>query len=301
MADSSLVDALNRLLREESTRAASLNTEQERPAFNFASVSPSVSLSAYVVTGAKLHFRVASFTAGVTYTCTYRVLLPDGRIAGFRRDAITTGAYVTDTLTEILPECAILNAALYTTASLYRGQCYGRIILTGGYLANDADVWTLAQGYLTSVFTVSWPDGPADLAEQPPGYRVFVSGATPAPGAEVYEAPSYFGRVRLVSLHIRLITNATVNDRQVSLIHFSGANTGQRFRRLVTQPPSTSRRHRYQNVVAEAGLIGTDIYSDIGTDLWLARGEAIGTTTGNLAAGDQYSEVLLQYEVLHQF
>ena len=173
-----------------------------------------------------------------------------------------------------------------SAAPVRRGECYVRATL----LLDGEPVQRLSAGYLTDSKTLSWPPGVFEGFTEGEGIIRYVGGTNPAAGAEVAEVVPTNTRWRLISVFIRLTTDATVANRQAQIVIDDGTDL---FYSIVAPIVTASilRNHLFIAGYSplETAFDGNGHVRLPLPNLKMFQGYRITTNTINLQAGDDYA------------
>lgn len=270
----------------------------KKPDFNFDVYRLQVSASQYVTNGSQIHFIASSFTAGVIIQATYRIVLASGEVKGFSKTLTTLAGYANVTLSEILPECVILNVSARSTTAQHRGQTYVAVKLDGGHVTDDSDIWTLCEGYVSNSFPVSFPITRTTDSETGEGYRSAVVVPNPAAGAgATYTQPANY-RSRVFNVSYVFQTSVAVAFRTGG-IRLTLSTGGSRLIRSVdSQAESLIRIHIYMNGILAYQGNPNIIYTPIPPDMWLMPSDTLAIEIDAIQTADQVSSIILLLEHL---
>lgn len=116
--------------------------------------------------------------------------------------------------------------------------------------------------------------------------------AAPAAGAEFTISAPGQGLWRVVSLAFRLVTDANVANRAVSLVASDGTTTVWRASASAVQAAGVTIDHGVYAGSSAALLTGSVAVFALPSDgLLLLPGWSLRSVTGNIQAGDQYSAI----------
>jgi len=170
------------------------------------------------------------------------------------------------------------------------GQIY---VMRGTSAVNFQTLQLIAQGYGGVQLQTSFPFAPLVLPSAGAGWHQFHNGTTPAAGNEIREVVPIYTEWRPVSFHFQFVTSAAVGNRTVYLVIQSPSGVTRLYLpSFVAQAPSTALRYQFivggVSIVPGAGVVAE---SPIPAGLRLFEGDAIGTLTSLLDAGDVYNQV----------
>jgi hypothetical protein len=266
------------------------------PAIRLATQNVPPPAGLYVTIDDALQLSLYCTLANAPVSIRLRLLLPDGTISINGWDVSSGPALQKNSFQFSLSEGYILSANVFTSASIGRGQLYGVLQLNRGQIGSTLYGQTLTQGYITGQSSIYFPDGPLGYSLEGNGHLRSVTGATPAAGAECVETVPALSTWRLLSLRVKLVTSAVVNNRAVSIIMDDGSIAFSQGLAASFQPASINTTYNFG--AAQPPLTGptnTIQQSGLPTNILLTSGFRIRTSTSFLSAGDQYSQ--LQYAV----
>jgi len=170
-----------------------------------------------------------------------------------------------------------------------RGNIYIRAFLSLG----GKRIRTLCSGYIS-------PGRPLTIGnhedmEQAPGRYNVSTGANPAAGAEVSVTIASNQLVRLVSVKIQLVADATVVNRLVQLIVTDSAKNVFRVTALTNQTAGQTITY-YFSIGVDRDENGNTWVIPLPEDIFAGIAWTIETVTTNLQAGDDYAAPVLVYE-----
>jgi hypothetical protein len=265
--------------------------ESHRPGsqlrFALEDVQPPADL--YVGINDRLRIRIFCQTnAAINPVLETRILKVDGTIAIQEENL---AGIVVDTEADFvyyLPEGFILNVCLKYGSGVYsRGQVYAIIELVRGGGAFGVSSYKLANGYLSALNPIVWPDPMAD----PPslgGGAITKMPITAAAGADFNVLLPPLARGRLIAIYATLTTAAGGGTRAVVL------NLG--FQPSFAIPmPSTQVGGLLQIYTGGPGIPMQPVNSfrvmfPTPIDFWLGPGGSlVNSVTSSIAAGDQWA------------
>lgn len=123
----------------------------------------------------------------------------------------------------------------------------------------------------------------------------------PAAGADIKYEPSQSDPVRLLSLHAKLTTSATVDSRRVALSFLDESAVEYWTADLAAlQAASLAVTYSWSpraSTVALATLTSGERAQAGFPGFWLQPGDTIATVTALLQAGDQWSNIVVRYQI----
>lgn len=174
------------------------------------------------------------------------------------------------------------------------GQCYVRLSL----VFNGDVLYQFASGYVYGQYGISWPM--ATLKESTPtfGQRKLITVDGDGVGLEHTVTVPANQMWKILSLRYTLVTAATVGSRRTHVTF--GYDTTVLYDVLSSVDQIISQTRKIScTQIAGAGTYAddNDIVIPLPVDLILPSGSKIKTSTTNLAAGDNYTECLVNAEV----
>lgn len=286
MAEQSLIDRLAELRGESPKQSAFPPPLTRKPQFsNFDKVFQ-LNPSAYISEGSRIQFRGQAFSEIAEFTFAYRIMLPSGEIIGFTGDLPATNAFTVFTHTEILPECILMNAQMSQPVGIADSTGFARIVIQGGTTVNNADVWTVSQGYVSNNQIITYPPGQHANPEDGPSFFVQVRQNNPGAGTNFNISPPSSGIHRLLFFTFLLATDATVSTRTVIINLFKTSRLMRRVHSTVTQTASQNVRY----IAGKSGFVGSPatgaIYLPYESTEWISQADTIQSAITNLQAGD---------------
>lgn len=165
-------------------------------------------------------------------------------------------------------------------------------VMRGGNSVNNASL-TLIAGYASNNFPISWPTMEPKRGIDAAGTIGSFGPGAPAAGADWTFTASPLTRYQIVGLSALLTTSATAGTRTATLKITDGANTLALIDATATQAPSLAYQYTGLSGGFVGGIAGTHQYWPLSAPLIISSGYTIGTVTANLAATDQWSNVVL--------
>lgn len=190
---------------------------------------------------------------------------------------------------------AVLNVrAVAAAGSPKIGQCFVIIRIVRGEGSAAVSLGTLLQGYVTAQQDLAWPGSPIQSSIEGGGVLRLITGTIPAAGGELSETVPTGARWELLCLACSFSTSAAAGDRRPMIAFVSGA-IGHFLKQLpgVVAPSSGATLIWAANIGDAASGVFLRLTSQLPTGQNLLEGFQIVTTTDNMAAGDQYSNVKL--------
>jgi len=237
--------------------------------------------------------------AASTFAMAAKILLPDGRTTVMQWQFTNPGAGQTTQQFELV-EGFLLSITVYATA--FSGQLRGGLFLKVGLKNADPSGTTqynlLLHDYVSDQTILTWPNGLLRAPTDGTGYLQTVAVSNPAAGADFsYTFPAN-ARVWLHSAVALLTTNATVDTRTpiFSLQNSSGTT-------IWSIGPSAGQAASlaYYYNMSECLTISADVNGNktipLPTEAFLTPASKILSTTGLLQGTDQWSNIVLVYEL----
>ena len=257
----------------------------------------------YVSREDRLFVRAYNSDAGAEVEVRGRLLLPEGRMFAFTRKVAPPSdrsVYDIDFSFDLPGDVNgawLLNLLVVRSAgSFRRGQFFVQLSIFRGSGQSGFRHCVLASGYVAHDLVVNWPGTGINSPLEGPGIIRSVIGSNPAFGAEVVEVVPPGARWRLRCLKASLTTDATVANRQVSLIIDDG--TDQLFNSCCPdlQGASVARQYHFAEYAYQPAASATRIYLAVPISLMLFQGWRIRTETFNLKAGDDWAAPYMMVE-----
>lgn len=253
--------------------------------------------AAFWVTTSDL-LRVRSIASGSgTVVVSGAHLSPDGIVTPFRfaffpqTDRTLTPGQIP------LTDGWLLNVTVrLSSGALITGQSFALVELVRGGGSDAFVIATLVSGYVTAVQPLAWPAGRVLNSLEGRGSLRSITGTNPAAGAEVAETVPTGARWRLISCVATLVTDATVSNRQASILIDDGANVLVRSGNNVSQSASQTRLYIAAAFGAWGDMGSVPMGLSLPPDMWLLAGYRIATATVNLQAGDNWGAPQLLVE-----
>jgi len=223
---------------------------------------------------------------------TIRILRPHGAIETVFLQLTPGFAGTLYTVSQQLLEGYILSAGITLTSNTaLLGPCYAWLTLRrfGAGLGNLTR--TLISGNLQLNRAISWPERQALSPTEEALQILTFSIGNPAAGVDITYSVPVAMRLTLFVFGAQLVTSATAGTRTATLEILFGGNVVAAIDATATQAPSLTRHYTgYGNGFA-GGSGGTNIYWPLPSPTVLAGSMQLVTSTANLSATDQWSNV----------
>lgn len=182
-----------------------------------------------------------------------------------------------------LPDIPLMVQASPSVPPVRRGECYVRITLRMGGMP----VGRLSAGYLTDSKTMTYPAGVFEGFTEGAGYVHLVEGTNPLAGEQVIELVPENCRWRLISMMVRLVTDATVADRVVGLLLDNGVQVFARQDAKTAQTASMTVYYYWGEglLVEETGMQWTE---PLPVGIILPENYRLRVFATNFQTGDDY-------------
>lgn len=254
----------------------------------------------YVDVDDKLNVGVASFWTNEVVTVNYRLLrAADGVIVRGQFTVTAPTPYTLSTKQQQLAEGYLLSVSCKAALGATRGQTFVRLFIGAGSYGAGQPAYMLMSDYVTTAMAPAFPNGRQVSPIEGPGW-VHTYSAAPAAGADfVMTAPSN-SRLRVINVNGVLATSAAVATRAPHLQLFPTTDNNS-----ITATPATLAASLTVGYVWGPGLSkyndGVTRISDGLPDGWIIMGgqagfNSVGSVTGNLQVGDQWSHVYMTVE-----
>lgn len=251
----------------------------------------------YVTGEDNIELAAGNSAAGVTLTLAGRFMQLDGQVTPFAHALIPTTNRVVTTVANALGDGWILNATVFASGGTpLIGQCWARVRVVRGFGGAMAVLGTLVSGYVTAAQSIAFPSGAARGTLDGPGVIRSVAGTNPAPGLEISETVPSGARWRLLALQVLFTADATVANRNPTVVIDDGATI------LFTSDAAASIVASQQwRLVAACGLqrapaVSTTFFWGLGATMILLAGWRLRTVTTGLQAGDDFAAPQLLVE-----
>jgi hypothetical protein len=264
--------------------------------FQLTNIAPPTAL--YVSPADFLVVSTMGVPGGTTLGVMGRLLRPNGEVVPFRQSIIPSTNRTLVSRTVELTEGYLIGLTIQDDQSQYRrGQCYVYAQLHRARVGPGEPAYSLCQGYVYRGSPLGWPAGRQEDCYSGRGNLRSITGADPAAGAEVSETVIANVTWRLISVHTRLVSSATVATRMVTLVIDDGVEPLIRIPGPVSQVANESWRYTW----AALGQVASDtpsgvVMSLLPPDLYLTSGYRIRTVTSSLQAGDNFDAPQLLVE-----
>lgn len=253
---------------------------------------PAVEPGAFLVTGED-NLRINSWNAlaGVVLTITVRFLDETGQIIPYVYTHTPNTNRTKATSDFPLGIGFPLNVSIVASSGApTMGQTFAQAQIIRGFGGATLALATLLQGYLTAVQALAWPGSPIQNSLDP-GYAIrFISGTTPAAGAEISETVPTGARWELLSIKTGFTGGAGAVLRRPSLELQPGGSIVSRSRMPDTIATGVQKDLYWSQGMPLAAAFSTlEIVGGLPTPSLLRGGDAFGTRTENIQAADQYT------------
>lgn len=222
------------------------------------------------------------------------------KVAGFTKDAVFSFEMtpVGDLTQEVqifsLTDFPIWLSIVTDDDTIERGDVYAKVEL----MIRNTPHGTLAQGYVASLETPTWPNGVSEGSLNGRGKFRVVTGSNPAAGSEISETVPANLHWILHAMVVTLVTDANVSSRRVHLlIDFGGGSAALNSVAGNTQSASITRQYNIAHYgQTSIGGVDNDTFIGIPTSPHLIPGSIISTETDALEVGDDFGAPLLFVE-----
>jgi len=231
-----------------------------------------------------------------TALVVFRLLTPQGEIKfeQYQISGQSAGGIPIQLL--IPPSEGFLLSCVVSGTNTQRGQCYVKLLTAIGSPTSLQVTQLLAQGYVSTFDSMSYPESPTESSISGRGWLNGVFTAAPAAGTDIGITVPAFRRWRLIGFAASLNTSAAAGMRQPTFSIADPAGTGDAMNfPTPTVGPSFSGTVTWG---AGAGQIATPnvLQGSLPVDVLVSGGWAIGTSTFGLQAGDQWGASTLFVE-----
>jgi hypothetical protein len=244
----------------------------------------------YVGPDDKLFVVVLNSAANAQIEVSYQVIRADGSLTLFDQTFVVTSDRISNGFFIPLPEGYLLHVNLRAASALVRrGQFYTKAQLRRGGPVTTHLVAELCAGCPDNQHDVSWPTMNPQGSIEGPGMLRAIVGTDPAAGAEISETVPTGARWRLRGVVATLVTDATVANRQPSLVLDDGANVYARM-------PFDSAQVGTQTIAYSWACGGNPANGStvargmpLNDQAYLFQAHRFRTATAGLVAGDNWS------------
>lgn len=225
-----------------------------------------------------------------------------GRITAIEQVGITDSTTSRTRISIPLPKGLLLTASLQgTEAGMVPGEVYSQLALRGGSLTTSPLHYLLCEGYISARASIAWPYPPSKspLWEQPGPERQLV--ANPAAGADwTVSVPGQQLR-RVISVYMKLVTDANVANRQPILRAASVAgDIIWEIEVAASQTASQTRVYMFARTMgSQFNGVSNNRHFPL-PDTQLQGADVLRTVTTGIQVGDQYSLVAISWERIDQ-
>jgi len=242
----------------------------------------------YVSPTESIVVQMQSASVASTAFVIFRLLTPQGELKFEQYQLSGQSAPGTPIALNIPPSEGFLLSCVVISTNAQRGQCYVKIFLASGGFGAFTASQLLAQGYVSTYDSVSYPQSPNESSISGRGWLNGVFTAAPAAGTDIGITVPTFRRWRLIGFAASLNTSAAAGTRQPTFSIADPAGTGDAMNfPTPTVGPSFSGTVTWG---AGAGQIATPnvLQGSLPVDVLVSGGWTIGTSTFGLQAGDQW-------------
>lgn len=215
------------------------------------------------------------------------------REGAFTLNHTTVGDGSVQTQTFNLPDIPTWVTVADESDSYYQGNAF----VTLSLVYNGTIIYQMGSSFVYFPVTLSWPSVNRTDMNMNHGAFTVTSSPNPAAGSEItYTVPSGF-TMRILSLTFTLVNAATAGNRRPHVVFTQTGNKIVDCFSSIDQIISENKKY----TVASFGAVtdetdDNDIVIPMPHDIWLNANDTITTETTNLAAGDNYSDMVISVE-----
>lgn len=245
----------------------------------------------YVQNGHALRLAAYSSLAGVTLVLEGLLLTLEGRIETVRQElAPTSDRVITRVLAGIREGWLLAGHVRAIGGTPRMGRVYARVELVLGRTGDVLPIATLAQGYVTETTWLTWPfDMSRNSVEGRGAVRTYL-GTDPAAGVEVSETVPTGARWRVIAFNATLTADATVANRTPAITIDDGTSIVWQAGYNGSIAASGGAAVAWGHGAGAFGSTGNGAISPLPTDMILAAGYRVRTSTSGLQAGDNWGQ-----------
>lgn len=272
--------------------SANIQTRPRAVQITAQSVQPTLRL--YTQDEDVLQFAAIANFNGAQVNFGLRWLMPDGQIIPQIVTLNVPTSGVLSFLQTNCPEGYLLTAAMFAPTSLSNSQWIwaSASILRGGIQgANTFDNFLM--GYLTHEYSPSFPDWPPQRPSDGAGTIVSTSPGNPAAGADFSVTVPNNRRWQLIAIRGALTASAAVANRFPAIVLDDGANQVFLSRINVATTAGQSNGFTWAPTVQPYTDTQSNFLLPLPSPVFLASGYHVKSSTLNLQAGDQWSNIQL--------
>lgn len=281
--------------------------------FNFKDVAPPTAV--YIQRDDKLSVKFRNSVAGMGFIVSLRLLMPIGPIPGqpdakadagtlaaqaprgwinvIQREFFPTSDRSPNTFLMDIAEGYLLSVSVaydFNLGVVNRGQAFVTIGLARNTPSPGRFI-QLIEDDIGLEMDLAWPGGTIRAPTEGPGFIHSVAVANPAAGADWSFTIPTGSRMRFRAGGAQLVTSATVATRATGF-HATDGVTEYMFAPAVqTQAASLTVRYDYLPGATAVALVGTQTSISLPSDPIFPAGHTIGSATGGIQAGDQWSGI----------
>lgn len=254
----------------------------------------------FLVTGEdRLRFTVRNGAAGVTVTLSGRFLTIDGEVRPLLYAVTPTTDFVATAIDFSLGDGWILNLTARASAGTPQaGDTFVLVDVIRGSGAAAVILGTLIGSFVTDVDPAAWPGSAVVSMGGGQGGLDAIAGADPAAGVEWSITVPAGARWRVRSVTATLVTDATVANREPSIVFTADGAVVASVPSGVAHVASQTRRYSwFPQSVRGAGAASLDVIVPIPA-LELRAGDTITSVTTALVAGDNWGAPIVYVDRL---
>ncbi len=221
------------------------------------------------------------------------------KVTGFTKDAVFSFEMepVGDLTQEVqvfrLTDFPIWLSIVTDDDTLVRGDVYAKVEV----LIRETPHGTLAQGYVSSLNSPSWPNGNQEDSLSGLGKIRLVTGSDPAAGAEFSETVPANLLWRLIGVAVTVVTDVTVQNRFMRIVIGNGSNDFDIYIATTVQTASQTRNYFFSTRgIAGDQFDGNEVIGPMGNRMMLPAGFTISSDLRLGQAGDDIAAPFLYVE-----
>ena len=240
----------------------------------------------------------SELTASTILQVRARLLLPDGTLIIAALDLApnaASGKITSGTLG--LAEGWLIGVTCNTTGSTRANDAFAIVQLARYAGGNQVAQSVLVSGQLGLNQPLGWPGSPLTGMLQGRGLLTELFTSPPAAGAEWTYTVYNYHHVRIIGLHLTLVTSGTVANRTPAIVIGGAGNTYGFFPAASAQTAGQTVHYTWpaSAAVNAAGIAQTICGGP--APILLGSGQTLATQTANLQAGDQWGSIAIWAEV----
>jgi hypothetical protein len=238
-------------------------------------------------------------TANVV-TVAFKILTPDGKISVSQFNYTGFTANAKNQYFPALTEGFLLSLSVTISgaATVHRGDTYVQVGVQFGLAAATPMYRLLVSGYVTTTAAIAWPEGNVVDSLTGPGLLNDAVISNPAAGADfIFNMAVANTRSWLHSFTATLVTSATAGNRQPQFtLKDAAGNVLWTLGTGAAQVASTTQVYNLGEAATIAQDVNKNVVITLPSEVYLYGAWTLASTTANIQAADQWSNVRAVFE-----